>query len=83
MSGDATMAGNGAPTIANDAAEQAMIADDAVGADQLASDAVVNASVDANAAIAFSKMANLTINRALVSDGSGDVTIGNLQRLQR
>jgi hypothetical protein len=74
MSGDATMAGNGALTIANDAVEQAMIADDAVGADQLASDAVVNASVDANAAIAFSKMANLTTNRALVSDGSGDVT---------
>ena len=74
MSGDATMAGNGALTIANDAVEQAMIADDAVGADQLASDAVVNASVDANASIAFSKMANLTINRALVSDGSGDVT---------
>ena len=74
MSGDATIAGNGALTIANDAVEQSMIADDAVGADQLASDAVVNASVDANAAIAFSKMANLTINRALVSDGSGDVT---------
>jgi len=32
-------------TIANDAVEQAMIADDAVGADQLASNAVVNASV--------------------------------------
>jgi hypothetical protein len=74
MSGDATMASNGALTIANDAVEQAMIADDAVGADQLASDAVVNASVDANAAIAFSKMANLTTSRALVSDGNGDVT---------
>jgi len=74
MSGDATIAANGAITIANDAVEQAMIADDAVGADQLASDAVVNASVDANAAIAFSKMANLTASRALVSDGNGDVT---------
>ena len=74
MSGDATMTSNGALTIANDAVEQAMIADDAVGADQLASDAVVNASVDANAAIAFSKMANLTTSRALVSDGNGDVT---------
>ena len=74
ISGDATIAANGAITIANDAVEQAMIADDAVGADQLASDAVVNASVDANAAIAFSKMANLTASRALVSDGNGDVT---------
>ena len=35
----------GAVTIANDAVEQAMIADDAVGADQLASSAVVTASI--------------------------------------
>ena len=40
LSGDATLASNGAITIANDAVEQAMIADDAVGADQLASDSV-------------------------------------------
>ena len=45
ISGDATVASGGALTIANDAVEQAMIADDAVGADQLASNAVVNASV--------------------------------------
>jgi len=45
VSGDATIAAGGALTIANDAVEQAMIADDAVGADQLAADAVVNASV--------------------------------------
>ena len=45
ISGDATVAAGGALTIANDAVEQAMIADDAVGADQLASNAVVNASV--------------------------------------
>ena len=61
-------------TIANDAVEQAMIADDAVGADQLASDAVVNASISASAAIAFSKMENLTASRALVSDSNGDVS---------
>jgi hypothetical protein len=36
VSGDATVAAGGALTIANDAVEQAMIADDAVGADQLA-----------------------------------------------
>ena len=45
MSGDATIASGGALTIANDAVEQAMIADDAVGADQLASNAVVTASI--------------------------------------
>jgi len=45
ISGDATANSAGALTIANDAVEQAMIADDAVGADQLASNAVVNASV--------------------------------------
>ena len=45
VSGDATIAAGGALTIANDAVEQAMIADDAVGADQLAASAVVNASV--------------------------------------
>ena len=45
LSGDVTMANTGAVTIANDAVEQAMIADDAVGADQLASSAVVTASI--------------------------------------
>ena len=45
VSGDATIAAGGALTIANDAVEQAMVADDAIGADQLASNAVVNASV--------------------------------------
>jgi hypothetical protein len=45
VSGDATIAAGGALTIANDAVEQAMIADDAVGADQLASNAVVTASI--------------------------------------
>ena len=45
MSGDATMADTGAVTIANDAVEQAMIADDAVGADQLAASSVVFGSL--------------------------------------
>ena len=52
-----------------------MLADDAVGANELASNAVVNASVASGAAIAFSKMADLTTGRALVSDGSGDVSV--------
>ena len=39
------MADTGAVTIANDAVEQAMIADDAVGADQLAASSVVFGSL--------------------------------------
>ena len=36
---------------------------------------LVNADIKAAAAIAFSKMANLTNSRLLVSDGSGDVSV--------
>jgi len=36
---------------------------------------IVNADIKASAAIAFSKMANLTTARALVSDGNGDVSV--------
>jgi hypothetical protein len=74
VSGDATIASNGALTIASQAVENSMLADDAVGADELAANAVVNASVSSSAAIAFSKMEDLTASRALVSDGSGDVS---------
>ena len=70
ISGDATVAAGGALTIANDAVEQAMIADDAVGADQLAANAVVNASVASGAAIDFSKI-NTNV------DMGGNYTIGN------
>ena len=45
VSGDATLAANGALTISADAVEQSMIADDAVGADQLAASAVVFGSL--------------------------------------
>ena len=85
ISGDATVADGGALTIANDAVEQAMIADDAVGADQLAANAVVNASVDANAAIALSKIntnvdmgGNFTIGSQAddIASFTGGVTIG-------
>jgi hypothetical protein len=78
VSGDATVASNGALTIASDAVEQSMIADDAVGADQLASDAVVNASVSSSAAIEFSKMENLTASKVLVSDSNGDVSASSV-----
>ena len=36
---------------------------------------IVNADIKSSAAIAFSKMADLTTGRALVSDGSGDVSV--------
>jgi hypothetical protein len=56
VSGDATLAANGALTIAATSVENSMLADDAVGVDELAANAVVNASVDASAAIATSKL---------------------------
>jgi len=39
---------------------------------------ITNANVDNAAAIAFSKMADLTTNRVLVSDGSGDVSASSV-----
>ena len=45
VSGDATVASNGALTIAAQAVENSMLADDAVGADDLAANAVVTASI--------------------------------------
>ena len=39
---------------------------------------IENADISASAAIAFSKMANLTTARALVSDGSGDVSVSDV-----
>ena len=41
----------------------------------IGSGVIVNADVNANAAIEFSKMENLTASRALVSDGNGDVSV--------
>ena len=71
VSGDATMSAAGALTIANDAVEQAMIADDAVGADQLASNAVVEASIVDNA-VTLAKMAGLARGKFIYGDASGD-----------
>ena len=39
---------------------------------------IVNADIKAGAAIAFSKMADLTASRALVSDANGDVSISDV-----
>ena len=45
------------------------------GTSSIGSGVIVNDDVNASAAIAFSKMENLTASRALVSDGSGDVSV--------
>ena len=45
------------------------------GVASIGSGVIVNDDVNASAAIAFSKMENLTASRALVSDGSGDVSV--------
>jgi hypothetical protein len=45
------------------------------GTASIGSGVIVNDDVNASAAIAFSKMADLTASRALVSDGSGDVSV--------
>jgi len=44
----------------------------------IGSGVVVNADVNSSAAIAFSKMENLTASRALYSNGSGDVTVSDV-----
>ena len=44
----------------------------------IGSGVVVNADVSSSAAIAFSKMENLTASRALYSNGSGDVTVSDV-----
>jgi len=74
LSGDVTMANTGAVTIANDAVEQAMIADDAVGADQLASSAVVTASiVDDN--VTHDKLENRYTASVTISGTSGATSV--------
>ena len=70
VSGDVTLAANGAVSIGNQKVTNAMLADDAVGADELAANAVVNASVASGAAIAASK---LDFN----VDLGGNVTFGS------
>ena len=74
LSGDVTMANTGAVTIANDAVEQAMIADDAVGADQLASDAVVTASI-VNDNVTHDKLEGRFTSRQTIATQSGTISI--------
>jgi hypothetical protein len=42
---------------------------------------LVNADIKSSAAIEFSKMENLTASRALVSDGSGDVSVSEIRTI--
>jgi hypothetical protein len=72
LSGDATLASNGAITIAAGAVENSMLADDAVGADELASNAVVNASIASNAAIDLDKLDGGSCASALTDLAQGD-----------
>ena len=73
VTGDVSVSA-GAVTIANDAVEQAMIADDAGGADQLASNAVVTASiVDDN--ITFDKLENRYTASQTITNTSGATSV--------
>lgn len=67
LSGDATLSGAGALTIANDAVTQAKIADDAVGVDQLA-DSSVNTAQLVDDAVTNAKVADNAVARAQVAD---------------
>ena len=54
------------------------VQDETVTSAQIVDGAIVDADVNSSAAIAFSKMANLTASRLLVSDGNGDVSVSNV-----
>lgn len=81
VSGDMTIAADGAVTIANDAVTQAKIADDAVGADQIADGAVDGAAIamgsDAQGDIlyyngtAYARLAAGTSGQVLQTGGTG------------
>jgi len=74
VSGDATVASDGALTIANGAVENAMLADDAVGADELAANAVVTASIADNA-VTLAKLAGIARGKLIVGDSNGDPSV--------
>ena len=61
--------------IGDDQITTAKIPDSAITSAKIADGAIVNADINASAAISLSKLENLTTARALVSDGSGDVSV--------
>ena len=67
ISGDATVATNGALTIANDAITSAKIADDAITSALIADDAVVSAAI-ADDAVVTASIADDAITSALIAD---------------
>tara|TARA_Y100001938_G_C8075778_1_gene425967 strand:+ start:433 stop:1329 length:897 start_codon:yes stop_codon:yes gene_type:complete len=79
MSGDVAIDNAGATTIQSGSVETAMLADDSVSAAKLADNAVVNASVDASAAIAYSKLnlSNSIVAGDLATDSVETVKIAN------
>ena len=56
----------------------AKLASNSVNSSKIVDDSIVNADINSSAAINFSKMENLTTARALVSDGSGDVSVSDV-----
>ena len=61
--------------IGDDQITSAKIPDSAITSAKIADGAIVDADINASAAISLSKLENLTTARALVSDGSGDVSV--------
>ena len=53
----------------------AKMASNSVNSAKIVDDSIVNADINSSAAISLSKLENLTTARALVSDGSGDVSV--------
>ena len=64
--------------IGDDQITTAKIPDSAITSAKILDGAIVNADINASAAIALSKLENLTTARALVSDGSGDVSVSDV-----
>ena len=89
VSGDATLAANGALSIGNQKVTNTMLADDAVGADELAANAVVSASIvdgtiatgdiadNAITAAKFNISGNGTSGQIIQTDGDGSFSYTN------
>ena len=61
--------------IGDDQVTTAKIPDSAITSAKIENGAIIDADINASAAISLSKLENLTTARALVSDGSGDVSV--------